>query len=283
MLNPNDNGQTVWTSIDPPFLISIHDAWYDIAVSQELIDWGCFECSVMEPVVRAHQQYPKASLLDIGSNIGQYSLQAAAMNRKAYAFEPFKGNWRRLCHSININKFQDQINLFNSAVMHESTKVKLEVGLINKGGTKVISYGAYQVGEEEEEIVYAHGVTLDGMSEFLPKGQVVLKIDVEGSECKALAGGLDKYLKQLNIVYVAIEWSQERLQECERREEIFALFAKNGLKPYMHMGKGIWVEKYPSMALHTWRNIDNPNTGLFDMAWSKSNPERGRSRLAKVF
>jgi hypothetical protein len=53
------------------------------------------------------------------------------------------------------------------------------------------------------------------MIKYLPKGQVVLKIDAEGAECKALVGGLEKYLQQIDIVNIAIEWSQKQLKECK--------------------------------------------------------------------
>jgi len=272
-LDPNDDGQMRKTSIDPSFMINIHDPRTDIAVSQEIIDWGCFECDVMKATVKAIKDYPKANLLDIGANIGQYSLQAAAMGRQAYAFEPFKGNWRRFCHSIKANDgFHDRIKLFNAAVMHEPTNVKLIVGSRNQGGTKVVSYGRDETGRDMRGIAHANGVTLDDMSEYLPKGQVVLKIDVEGAECKALAGGIDKYLKQLDIVHVAIEWSNERLVNCERREEIFALLEKNGLKPYLHVENDVWEQKDPKLALQTWRHPSKPITALFDMAWARSNP-----------
>lgn len=272
-LDSNDPGEMRKTSIDPSFLINIHDPKTDIAVSQEIIDWGCFECDVMRPLVKALTDYPDASLLDIGANIGQYSLQAAAMYRNAYAFEPFHRNYKRFCHSIKANPgFEDRIKLFNSAVMHEPTEVKLQAVWRNQGGTRVVSHSKTETGKDKGGISYAHGVTLDDMHEFLPKGQVVLKIDVEGAECKALAGGLDKYLKQLDIVYVAIEWSHERLRECERRDEIFQLFEKNGLSPYIHQGNGVWEKKKLSTALFTWRNMRSLDTDLFDMAWSRSNP-----------
>jgi hypothetical protein len=83
--------------------------------------------------------------------------------------------------------------------MHESTNVKLQAGWRNQGGTRFVSYGKDETGKDIGGIAYAHGVTLDDMIKYLPKGQVVLKIDAKGAECKALAGGLDKYLQQIDI------------------------------------------------------------------------------------
>jgi FkbM family methyltransferase len=170
----------------------------------------------MKPLVKALVDFPRASLVDIGANIGLYSLQAAAINRTSFAFEPFKPNYRRFCHSIHANKgFKNRIKRFNVAVMHESTNVKLQAGWRNQGGTRVVSYGKDETGKDIGGIAYAHGVTLDDMIKYLPKGQVVLKIDAEGAECKALVGGLEKYLQQIDIVNIAIEWSQKQLKECK--------------------------------------------------------------------
>jgi len=150
----------------------------------------------MKPLVKALVAFPRASLVDIGANIVLYRLQAAAMNRNSFAFEPFKPNYRRFCHSIHTNKgFNNRIKRFNVAVMHESTNVKLQPGWRNQGGTRVVSYGKDETGKDIGGVAYTLGVTLDDrMIKYLPKGQVVLKID----ECKALAGGLDNYLQQID-------------------------------------------------------------------------------------
>lgn len=162
----------------------------------------------MKPLVKALVDFPLASLVDIGANIGLYSLQAATMNRTSFAFEHSSQTIDAfVIRYTPIRVFKNLIKRFNVTVMHESTNVKLQAGWRNQGGTRVVSYGKDETGKDIGGIAYTHGVTLDDMIKYLPKGQVVLKIDTEGAECKALAGGLDKYLQQIDIVYTAIEWS----------------------------------------------------------------------------
>lgn len=156
----------------------------DYAISKDIFNQGCFECDVMKAAMQVLERNPDASLLDIGANIGQYSLQAAAMNHKAYAFEPFAENYKRFCHSVKSNGFLDRIHIFKTAVMKESRKVKLQGNEQNKGASYVSRYSQKEEKSttEGEGTVFAHGVTLDAMREFLPRGPVVLKVDVEGGE-----------------------------------------------------------------------------------------------------
>ena len=44
-------------------------------------------------------------VIDIGSNLGLYSLAAASMGKDVWAFEPFKKNQNRFCASIVKNGF----------------------------------------------------------------------------------------------------------------------------------------------------------------------------------
>jgi hypothetical protein len=95
--------------------------------------------------------------------------------------------------------------------------------------------------------------------------------DIEGSEC--YASGAMHYLKQLDIAYVAIEWSNARLKNsCGNRQEIFDLFAKNELQPYKRSGN-TWEKLDPSHWA-SWRQSGKfPMVGLFDVAWSRTAPD----------
>ena len=48
----------------------------------------------------------KLGVLDVGANIGVYSLVAAAMGHNVIAVEPFDGNLRRFHKAINLGAYR---------------------------------------------------------------------------------------------------------------------------------------------------------------------------------
>ena len=114
---------------------------------------------------------------------------------------------------------------------------------------------------------YALATTLDSIFEHisLPSDEVILKVDMEGSECRAIAGGFN-FLKKLKIKYVAIEMDPGRLNACDDWDKIIHLFFQNGLKPFIF-----------KKSTHRWEAIDiekrDWNRGMYDLAFSKNIPE----------
>ena len=50
-------------------------------------------------------------MIDIGANLGTFSLAAAAMGFSVYAFEPMLTNIRAVRQSLCANKFNDRVAL----------------------------------------------------------------------------------------------------------------------------------------------------------------------------
>jgi FkbM family methyltransferase len=273
------NVKTSATSASPSFNMQIHDPEKDHFVSKDIKEKGCYECDVLFAAMNALQSNPQAVLIDVGTNIGLYTLSAAAAGHSTYSFEPAKVNYQRICQSIKVNDgFEDRVNVINRAVTKTSTVITIDrkAAQGNLGALKIgasVQQKEMTDVEKEEGVDYAVGVPLDSLIDSpLPTNRpVLLKVDVEGQECNALAGGL-KYLEKLDIIYAAVEWSNARLRQdqCQGRTEIFDMFTKKGLLPYQHIGSGKWQKLDPSEP-DTWKSTGRqPNIGLFDVAWSRS-------------
>ena len=309
------NNQNVTTSTTKStFLMNIHHPTKDVHVSGSLAIRGCFECDILYSAMTALHQHKDSLLIDIGGNIGLYSLYASFLGHDAYIFEPVQKNYARICRSIlkntdqNGNGFEQRIKLFANAVTAQPTIVEFssqrEVGqnlgsytmretkkaappVDSRRTTSTTSSQLSSSGNTIEGIDYAKGIRLDSIRHLLVGSRslsqttnrpVVLKVDVEGYECIALQSGLD-WLRELNIVYVAIEWSYSRLKDhCDARQDIFDLFTSKGLKPYMRLGNNNDNGKWELLDINTWqykwkqRGGRFPNIGLYDIAWSKESP-----------
>lgn len=261
----------VGTTGVPSFQMSIHNPTEDRFISADIVSKGCWECHALSHTLYALQSRSDAILLDIGSNIGLYSLAAASLGHKAFAFEPSHENWRRICLSVNANRdFSKYVTLYDVALAESEMIVKLDY---NKGSRNIGSIrtqkmdGSLRESANKENALmkgtdYARGVPLDFMQSQLPVNvPVVVKVDVEGAECKALSGALG-YLNKVDIMYVAIEWEISRLRNCIDRESIFALFAKNKLKPYK------WSFETNQWDLLDPKNWENWPKTLWDMVRS---------------
>jgi hypothetical protein len=144
-------------------------------------------------------------VLDLGANIGWYSLLFGKQGYNLLSFEPSKININEkkstLYHPLaNIG---DAIEYNNEQKIDLSNYMKEEIVL-----TKLNNYIAY----------------------LSSKNLALLKIDVEGSECKAIEGGIDLIVKY-HIPFIFIEWNSGLLKsKCSDLKSFLELFENNGYK-----------------------------------------------------
>ena len=147
--------------------------------------------------------------IDIGSNIGYYSLLAAKSNPKikVYAFEPALGPKYYLKKNIESNKFEDNIEYFDLALSNQSGEIEffevanvkykyLDYNLAGEGnaGTKRTSRNFKKN--------YVKAITLKNFIESKKLQKIdLIKIDTEGTEIDILKSG---YLEIINYKPIII-------------------------------------------------------------------------------
>jgi len=281
------------------FDIAVHDPEREV-ISMTISKEGCFECHILRSLLNALENSPKeTSLIDIGGNIGMYSLHVASRGRNVVAFEPLKLNQERFCTSILKNaNFENRIKLipraltddartkyvdfnkdaFNTAVFRRQ-KGQKNYGVMKTADIKNTGEGNIEPPKGEVGEDYALAITVDSLQQSngmilpTPGSSVVLKVDVEGSECKALSGAFD-YLRKVTIEYVALEMQPHRIMACQKDgmiDKMHELFIKkNGLEAYKFITKGpqgnTWI-KINWEKPEEW-NVDN----VYDLAFSKGTP-----------
>jgi FkbM family methyltransferase len=125
---------------------------------------------------------PDDSFLDIGANIGVYTLLAASIIESGviYAFEALPKNYARLEENLYINKFQ-QVKAYSLAISDYTgvTSLSLSEGDSMPFITKVSTNKTLQVNTD----------TLENLLVNTSKSTLTLaKIDIEGAELLALRG-----------------------------------------------------------------------------------------------
>lgn len=200
-IDPNDTAFTPWIMKD-----GFWEAWLSVAICREL-----------------HELPDRGIFLDVGANVGYYSLLGNAAGVYTHAFEPIPDVYDMLTRSVDINKARQCIP-HNVAISDYIGRTKIQVEKSHTGGSFLTPDGNVNV-----EVV-----TLDCF-DFKSK-DVVLKVDVEGFERNVWNGASD--LRENARTTWFVEWVPDRdrksarewLEEVVETHEIFWVSYRGNLK-----------------------------------------------------
>lgn len=135
---------------------------------------------------------PESIFMDVGANIGAFSLIAAAVARKGqvHAFEPSKRLYDHLSDNIKINNFAN-VTINNIGIFNEITEKTLHhpkgSGIVNAGAASLFADNVKTADSVESERISL--ITLDSYVRSKNLTRVdLIKIDIEGAEMAALQG-----------------------------------------------------------------------------------------------
>ncbi len=75
-----------------------------------------------------HLLRPNNLFLDVGANIGSYSILAASIGAKCIAFEPVPTTYEHLLENINLNGFRNFIDARNVAIGDKKGRLRMTTG-----------------------------------------------------------------------------------------------------------------------------------------------------------
>lgn len=193
-------------------------------------DWDDFEITLLEKEVKEGD-----IVLDLGANIGFYTLILAKLvgkKGKVYAFEADSSNFEILKKNVKANGYENII-LENKAVLDKNEKIKFYIDEGNTAGNSVFKGKKIKYKEVE-------AVKLDN---YFSKNRKInfIKIDIEGSEYKAMVG-MSKLLKENKNIGIMTEFYPKLLNEIGKENGLPAInylkFLRNcGFELYNIEGK----------------------------------------------
>ena len=160
--------------------------------------------------------------LDIGANIGYYSLYFKKINN-IFAFEPNKKNFLRLKENNNLNNLN--INMYNFGLSNSNSKSKIWYTDKNKmGGSAIFDENDTELNKYDQKDLITEEILTKKLDDIFNISQlnILVKIDVERHEKKVLEG-MRKIISQNNIT-MQIEVGDEK------KSEIFNYLNKLNLK-----------------------------------------------------
>jgi len=168
---------------------------------------GVFDGDTVNTIVRAMTVYPDATLLDCGANIGMVTTVVAAMGRQVVSVDPMKEHLSYLHRALELLGNEGNVRLLNNAVSNES-------GLLYPYTKNPNNWAAIKMYTEEEikkNNFIPTGppvkvVTVMDILATITTPTVILKVDVESFECRAVSREVAQQKKVL-IPFIIMEWT----------------------------------------------------------------------------
>ena len=172
----------------------------------------------------------KINVIDLGANIGEFSIFVAKKGANVFAIEHDKAVFKML--ALNAKKYS-QIKAFNYSISNISGKQDIYYGTISGSSTIIKPHNTSKFKEfsidnfkaDDKAVGVSEGITLD---DFIDKNNIkkvdLIKCDAEGAEPEMLQG-LNKHINKVG--YFTIDTGPERNGEETTKEVIEILQSKN--------------------------------------------------------
>ncbi|KAK6189127.1 hypothetical protein SNE40_005165 [Patella caerulea] len=120
--------------------ICVYDSKMDSMISAAVVTHSTWEAEHLEAMEMLLKDNKNIALVDLGCNIGVYTLFAAKLGRKVIAVDPVESNLQLLDKSLKLGKLRDKVTLVHNAVSDNHHKVSIDLRIGNIGGTHVNLY-----------------------------------------------------------------------------------------------------------------------------------------------
>lgn len=150
-----------------------------------------------------HLKNTKGSIIDVGANVGFYSLFFETLlnpNEKVYAFEAHPKNCEKFIENTHLNNSRF-IQLFNVAVSNHNQECTLNENPLDNDN------GGYSVKHHTDNLqssIKVEGKRLDDIEEIKNDVIKLIKLDIEGYELEALQGAMQIIKQHRPILVIEI-------------------------------------------------------------------------------
>lgn len=178
--------------------VCIDSVRLDFSTPTKLAKWRVDTLLSKEPETIAWMNcfQPSDLFLDVGANVGMYSVYAAAISKtNVFAFEPESQNFSLLNENIFINNLESRVRAYPIAVSNERGLGILNLSEWGAAGSCHSAADAVSFSGESFQPKFRQGaiqMTLDDLfPSLIQYERVHLKIDVDGIEPKIVEGGVN--------------------------------------------------------------------------------------------
>ena len=215
--------------------ICIHDPDEDEVISATLLKQQTWEPNLLYVAGRILTNNRDMKFLDLGCNLGVYTIVAAKLGIDVVAVDPNKQNLRLLTKALSLGGIRNRVTMLWNAVSNVHENVTLNDIIGNIGGSFVETAGS-----QSDQDTTVQTIKLDDLIPFFKDTSVFIKIDIETYEWKALQGG-EKFFETIDVAYILMEWSYHR--EHGDGPEIIEFMYKRGHYPHINANYNTQLER----------------------------------------
>jgi FkbM family methyltransferase len=173
--------------------------------------------------------------IDVGANIGTYTIMFAVRGLRTFSFEPAYENYKALNINILLNNLEKLSTIYNLGLNNKNTKASFSFDPLNTGASHLGTLPAETLEAEKRSIsTEIQLIPLDEMVSKMNLNQddrVMMKIDVEGMEAEVIEGASDfiKNCKELFIVMESVHSGEDKLKSILNSFAEFEYFPVDSL------------------------------------------------------
>ena len=182
--------------------VCIYDAVEDHFISKSFLTSGGWETGLVNVIMNLLEAHKDAEFLDLGCNIGAYTLSAAKLGFQTTAVDAVLENVQKLYKSVVLGKLQDKVTIIWNAISDDYSKVGLTKYKGNVGGTAIRNLTMNEGKITNSSITQT--IKLDDLTPLFKGKRLVIKMDIETQEYNALKGA-DSFFESVDVLAIQME------------------------------------------------------------------------------
>ena len=199
--------------------------------------------------------------IDIGANLGTYALAAAAAGHQVIAVEPMDTALRKFKKAIELGGVKDRVAIVQAGISNETDDLYLSIHRRNKGASALVPKSDCLTNKERicdiDRTVPI--VMMNDLLDVITFKNAVMKMDIEGHECRALPKA-GNFLDTINIKVIQIEFAGYKrkwntVAQVKEVEDMISFMKGKGYTPR--------ADSLESLEGINWRSWTD------DMLWTK--------------
>ncbi len=166
----------------------------------QFANWA-YEWNVKKFMLEHYKNYDV--FIDVGANIGTYSILMAQKGKKVVAFEPVPDNFRAFHINLLLNHLQDKVRFFNVGLGRKKETAEFYFNPVNTGASHIIKDPTPENGNCISVQISPFDHLYRDLS-IAPDDKVLMKIDTEGMEVDVIEGAVE-FLKAQKHILIVLE------------------------------------------------------------------------------